>query len=60
MSWKVSNACFCGLTQGLYKNLVRGTSIYDDLVQRGLLKKYSHALVIMYAKCSELGKTRHA
>ena len=29
-----------------------------DLVQKGLLEECSHALVIMYAKCGELGKAK--
>lgn len=40
------------------KGLVRGTSLHNDLVQRGLLEKCSHALVIMYTKCGGLGKEK--
>ena len=40
------------------KDLVRSTSIHEDLVQRGLLEKCSHALLVMYAKCGELGKEK--
>ena len=40
------------------KDLVTGTRIHDDLVQRGLLEKCSHALVLMYAKCGKLGKAK--
>ena len=39
-------------------DLVRGTIIHDALVQKGLLEKCSHALVIMYAKWNELGKAK--
>ncbi|KAI5061660.1 hypothetical protein GOP47_0024165 [Adiantum capillus-veneris] len=40
------------------KDLARGTTIHDDLAQHGLLKRYSDALVTMYAKCGELGKAK--
>ena len=46
--------CLMGCTQN--KDLVKGTILHDDFVKRGLLEKWSHALVIMYVKCGELGK----
>ncbi|KAI5075882.1 hypothetical protein GOP47_0009958 [Adiantum capillus-veneris] len=40
------------------KDLVKGTRIHHDLVQRQLVEKCSDALVTMYAKCGELVKAK--
>lgn len=40
------------------KDLIKGTSIHDDLCNKGLLRKCWDALVILYAKYSKFGWER--
>eukprot|EP00250_Pteridium_aquilinum_P027693 c35502_g1_i1 orf=163-564(+) len=40
------------------KDLRRGTSLHDDILQLGFLEQCSDALVTMYAKCGELSKAQ--